>query len=142
MDKIDEAIRREKSPRAGHAVAIILQCILVILLLCTGLTGWIHWSLILSTLLGMLIAAVGGIAIGITAQRFLGHSRNNLETFVGLAATVGIGVLTIGYLYIIHIKNPMGSIGTLPRTVEQTVIFLEFLLSQISGIKLADHIFQ
>ncbi len=115
---------------------IVLHCVLVVLLLCTGIIGWINWSVIRWTLIGMLVAAVGGIAIGLTAHRYLAHNKNNREAFLGMVATTGIGVLSIGYLYIIHIKGPMKSIGTLNRTVEQTFIFLEFLIAHISGIRL------
>ena len=118
-------------------IDIIFQCLLTGLLLLVGIAGWIDWLLIRSTIVGILIAAVGGIAIGVVAHRYLGNSRNNRDTLFGLIVTVGLGVLTIGYLYIIHIKGPMNSIGTLNRTVKQTFIFLEFLFAHISGIRLS-----
>lgn len=115
---------------------ILLHCLLVIFVLFTGITGWISWQVIRLTLLGMLVAAVGGVLVGIAAQRFLANSKSTRETLLGMVVTTGIGVLTIGYLYIFYIKGPMKSIGTLDRTVEQTLIFLEFLIAHISGIRL------
>ena len=115
---------------------IVVHFFLVVVLLLTGIFGWIDWSLIRSTLIGMLLAAVGGIAIGMIANRYLGNSHNNGEILIGMTVTVGLGVLTIGYLYIVYIKGPMESIGTLNRTVQQTLIFIEFLIAHISGIRL------
>jgi hypothetical protein len=117
-------------------VDIILHFSLIIALLVGGLFGWINWFLIQSTLLGMLVAAAGGIIIGFFANRYLGNSRNNREIILGMTTTVGLGVLTIGYLYIFYIKGPMSSIGTLERTVKQIFIFLEFLIAHLSGFRL------
>jgi hypothetical protein len=115
---------------------IILQLTLVILLLLAGGIKLLGWSVIWSTVTGMLIAAAGGIVNGITAHHYLATNRGTRDTFLGMAFVVGIGVLTIGYLYIFHIKGPMNSIGTFSRTIEQSFIFLEFLFAQISGIRL------
>lgn len=112
---------------------LLLHSSLIIALLLSALIQLLPWSLIHSTFVGMLIAAVGGFVSGLISRRYLGHSQNNQETILGIAAVVVIGVMTIGYIYLVHIKGPMSSIGTLHRTIEQTFIFLEFLVAQASG---------
>jgi hypothetical protein len=118
---------------------IILQLFLIVVLLFAGTVGWIPWSVIGSSLLGMVLAAAGGLSIGAVAYRFLGRGQNNREILTGMIVSVGLGILTIGYLYIVHIKGPMNTIGTPSRTVKQTFIFLEFLLAHVSGIRLGSH---
>ena len=121
---------------------LLLHCILGILLALLGVFGWVAQDVIVSTFTGMLIAAIGGIAVGIFAYRYLGRGNGNTETLFGLAITVGIGVITIGYIYFIHIKGSMKSIGTLDRTLNQSLIFIEFLFAQISGIRIGKWLFR
>lgn len=120
---------------------IIIHCTLAALLFCIGLAGWVNWPFIWSTLTGMVIAAAGGLAIGITALRYLARSKGSREIILGLIITSGIGVLTIGYLYIVHIQESKLAIGTFTRAVNQSFIFGEFLIAQLSGIKLAKTLF-
>lgn len=141
MDKTNPRSISQFSKRKS-SVDIILHSVLVAVLICFGLTGWTDWSTIESTLLGMVIAAFGGIIIGIFAQRYLAQGQGNREVIFGLVMTAGIGVITIGYLYIIYIKGPMKSIGTVDRAVKQSFIFLEFLVAHISGIKLGEMLYK
>jgi hypothetical protein len=136
MDKTSIISENQRKSTIVQNTDIILHCLLAVLLLFTGVIGWIDWHIIQSTFIGMLVAAVGGTVLGMVALRYLGESRSNRETLFGLVVTVGLGVLTIGYLYIFYIKGPMKSIGTLNRMVKQTFIFLEFLFAHISGIRL------
>lgn len=122
--------------RMFHNGDIILHSLLVVILLIAAIPGWVHWSVIQKTLIGMLVAGLGGVALGFAAHRFLANSHTTPEALFGMFITTALGVLTVGYLYIIYIQGPMKSIGTLDRTVEQTFIFLEFLIAQISGIRL------
>ena len=136
MDKISTKPSDREERTTVRYTDLYLHAVLVLALLCSRAVGWIDWSTFRSTLIGMMIAAVGGIVIGLVAYRYLGNYRNNREVLVGMVLTVGFGVLTIGYLYIIHIKGPMSSIGTINRAVKQVIIFTEFLFAHISGIKL------
>jgi hypothetical protein len=99
--------------------------------------GWIGDGLTMPTLVGCGIAAAGGLLTGLAAERFLHRGRNGAEHLIGLAATTALGVLTIGYLYLVHIRGPMSSIGTLSRAVSQILIFVEFLTAQAAGVLLA-----
>ena len=117
----------------------LLHSLLVITLLVAALTQILPWTLVRSTFIGMVIAAAGGLVIGLISRRYLANSKNNRETILGVVAVVGIGVMTIGYIYIVHIKGPMSTIGTLHRAVEQTYIFLEFLIAQASGATSSFH---
>ncbi len=101
------------------------------------LVGWIgrvSGAVLVHTLLGMTGAAVGGVAAGITAKRFLANGKNTLETLWGLGVTTAIGLVTIGYMYLFYIQKDMQTILALPRNVEQTFIFVEFLTAQYAGI--------
>jgi hypothetical protein len=132
----DIAVAQTATVRLNRNLDVILQAMMVIMLLLAGVIKLLGWAVIWSTVTGMLIAAAGGIVNGLTAHHYLASSRSTRDTFLGMALTVGIGVLTIGYLYIFHIQGPMKSIGTFSRTIKQFFIFLEFLLAQISGIRL------
>ncbi len=99
--------------------------------------GWLGPGLARLTLTGCGIAAVGGVLTGAVAERFLHRGRNGTEHLLGLAATTALGVLIIGYLYLVHIRGPMSSIGTLGRGVSQVLIFVEFLTAQVAGVLLA-----
>ena len=93
------------------------------------------------TLLGMLGAAIGGLAAGITVKRFLAHGKNDLEMFFGVGATTAIGVIAIGYLYMFTIDTAQSNAPTLARNVEQTFVFVEFLTAQYTGTLWAHRVF-
>ncbi|HQE91779.1 MAG TPA: hypothetical protein PLH19_03270 [Anaerolineae bacterium] len=102
-------------------------------LLIVGLLGRIAGSVIVHTLVGMVGTAVGGIAAGVTAQRFIAHGKSSGEVVFGIGATTAIGVVAIGYIYLFYIENAMSTILTLARNVEQTFIFVEFFTAQYAG---------
>jgi len=106
-----------------------------------SLVGGVTGHIIGRTLLGMLGAAAGGLAAGITVKRFLAHGKNNGEVLFGLAATTAIGVVAIGYLYMFYIDSDMQAIRTLARNVEQTSIFVEFIAAQYAGTLWAMRLF-
>lgn len=110
-------------------------------MLSVSLVGGVAGHVIGRTLLGMLGAAVGGLAAGITARRFVAHGKNNGEVLFGLGATSAIGVVAIGYFYLFYIDNDMQTIRTLARNVEQTAIFVEFLTAQYAGTLWAQRLF-
>jgi len=85
---------------------------------------------------GVGIAALGGVLTGIAADRFIRRKRNDAELLLGLALATALGVLTIGYVYLIHIGGPMSAIGETDRAVEQVTLFLTYLLAQAVGIKI------
>lgn len=76
----------------------------------------------------------GGILTGITIGRFLALPRRDSEQIFGLALATALGTLTIGGLYLVLLPEPMATIGTPARTVEQMTSFIQFLMSQAAGI--------
>ncbi|MDF1513813.1 MAG: hypothetical protein P1S60_08395 [Anaerolineae bacterium] len=138
MDRITP-VQHERHSRNG--LTLYIHGILVLILLAAGFIGIVRWHIIGSTLIGMVMAAAGGTAIGCCALRLLGHHRHIRDILTGLILTTGIGTLTIGYLYIFYIKGPVSSIGTPDRAVKQVFIFVEFLVAQASGIAVAKSIF-
>ena len=121
--------------------AWIVLGILVVALFVIGLAAGVSGVVIGHTLVGMLGVAVGGIAGGVTAKRFLAHANGDKEVFYGLGATSAIGVVAIGYVYLFYLDHDMRTIGTLPRTFEQVFIFVEFLVAQYAGIQWAHRFF-
>lgn len=91
---------------------------------------WIDAATVRSALTGIAIAAIGGAATGLVAERFLHRGRNEVENMAGLIGVTMLGLLTIGYLYLIHIRGPMATIGLLPRAVQQVLGFAEYLTAQ------------
>ncbi len=119
-------------------IALILPVVgMIVVSLLSGIAG----AVIGRTLLGMFGAAVGGLAAGITVKRFLAHGKTNGEVLFGLGATTAIGVIAIGYLYLFYIDNAMQTIPTLPRNVEQTSVFVEFIAAQYAGTLWARRLF-
>ncbi|HOT92710.1 MAG TPA: hypothetical protein PLJ78_17245 [Anaerolineae bacterium] len=102
-------------------------------MLVVGLVSRVDGGVIGRTLLGMLGSAVGGVAAGVTAKRFLADGKTNGEVLFGLGATTAIGVIAVGYLYLFYIENTVQTILTLARNLEQTAIFVEFLTAQYAG---------
>ncbi len=92
------------------------------------------------TLSGLAIAAIGGLLAGMVAERLMHRGNSGAAQAIGLVMTTGIGVVTIGYLYLFHIRGPMATIGTLNRTVEQGLIFVHFLTAQAAGAILSFHL--
>ena len=86
------------------------------------------------------IAALGGILTGIVADRFIRRKRGDVELLIGLSLATALGVLTVGYLYLIQIRGPMASIGEVDRTVQQVTAFLTYLFAQAVGIQVARRI--
>lgn len=99
--------------------------------------GWIGAAKAVDTLVGILIAAAGGVITGVVAERLLRRGRNGAENLLGVALTTALGVLTIGYLYVVHIQGPMSSIGALDRAVQQVLIFIQYLTAEGAGALLA-----
>lgn len=113
----------------------------VVVMLGVSLVGRVPGHVVTRTLLGMIGAAVGGLAAGVTVKRFMAHSKNNAEALFGLGATTAIGVIAIGYLYLFYIDSDMQSIRTLARNIEQVSIFVEFLTAQYAGTLWAARLF-
>jgi NhaP-type Na+/H+ or K+/H+ antiporter len=104
------------------------------------LAGGIRSSLISDILTGAGVAALGGILTGLIVDRFIRRKQGDVELLVGLALATAVGVLTIGYLYLIHIRGPIASIGDTDRAVEQVTVFLTYLFAQTLGIQLAESV--
>ena len=90
-----------------------------------------------STLAGMPLALAGGVLAGLATERLVNRSQNTFQTLLGLALNGGLALLTVGYIYLVHIGGPMRSIGTPGRAVEQTTLFVAFLLAEGAGMLLA-----
>ena len=113
----------------------------IVAMLGVSLVGQVAGHVVGHTLLGMLGAAVGGLAAGVTVKRFVAHGKSDGEIIFGLLATTAIGVVAIGYIYLFYIEKDMRSILTLPRNVEQISIFVEFLTAQYAGTLWAQRLF-
>lgn len=105
----------------------------VVVLIAAGLIAGISAAVIAHTLVGMVGVTIGGLAAGVTAKRFLAHAKGDGEVLYGLGAVTAIGVVAIGYIYLFYIDNDMRTIGTPARAIEQTSIFVEFVLAQYVG---------
>jgi hypothetical protein len=123
-------------PSRRLAISLVLIVTPAILALSAHLLGWLGRDLLIWTLLGIAIAAGGGLVAGFVEVRLLRRPRNDATQLLGIAATTAVGVLTIGYLYLVHIRGPMSTVGTLSRAVEQVLIFVEYLTAQAAGILL------
>jgi hypothetical protein len=138
MTQPDDASPQDQ-PRAipydGRIVAALLLAP-PLLLLPVWLLSWVDIQTAIWTLVGIAAAIAGGLVGGVTAERFLRRGQGSLEQIFGVGATTAVGVVTVGYLYVVHIQGPMASIGTFSRAVEQTLIFLAFLTAQGAGVLL------
>lgn len=83
---------------------------------------------------GIAITSAGGLIAGALAERLLRRGKRELTQLLGVIATTAIGMLTISYLYLVDIRGPMSTIGSLPRAVHQGVGFLAFLTAQGAGM--------
>jgi hypothetical protein len=124
------------TPRSRIGLAVLLCLLPAAALLVIVLFQGIDAATARSTLAGIPIALTGGILAGALAEALVNRSKGTLQTLLGLALSAGIGVLTIGYLYLIHIRGPLSSIGTFSRAVEQVTLFIAFLTAQGAGILL------
>ena len=97
----------------------------VAVLLGAGVMTGISAAVIGHTLVGMLGVAIGGIAGGVTAKRFLAHSKSDGEVLYGLGAVTAIGVVAIGYIYLFYIDNDLLTIGTPARAIEQACMTMQ-----------------
>ena len=118
-------------------LAVCLLGVPPTLLLATQSLGWVKASTADQTFIGIAITATGGLIVGIISERFLGRGRNGVGQTAGLIAATALSVITIGILYLLHIRGPMSSIGTPERAVKQLVSFVEFLTAQGAGILLS-----
>ena len=98
--------------------------------------SWLDREAAASTVAGCVIAAIGGVLAGAAAERLLHHGEGTTQQLVGLTLTTALGVLTIGYLYLVHLRGPMAAIGTPERSISQTLTFVAFLSAQAAGILL------
>lgn len=138
-DPLQASVASQPPDQRRHIwLALVLP---VIAMLGVSLVGRVAGYVIGRTLLGMLGAAVGGLAAGITAKRFLAHGKSNGEVLFGLGAVTAIGIIAIGYFYLFYIDNAMQTILTLARNVEQASIFVEFLTAQYAGTLWAQRLF-
>lgn len=135
-----EQLSLSTSPPKPRAAWIALGLPIVGLFI-VGLLSRMACGVIGHTLVGMVGVAVGGVAGGITAKRFLADGKTNGEVLFGLGATTAIGVVAIGYIYLFYIENAMQTILTPARNVEQTFIFVEFLTAQYAGTLWAQRLF-
>lgn len=131
MNQAKDTTLQPQEKRVRHSAILLGGPPLFVLLL--ALLGWIQPGVVVSTYIGMLGAIIGGVTLGITAKRFLAHSRDWRELLFGILASIAIGVIAIGYIYLVHLKNPFQSMSSLPRIVEQSSIFITFLLAQLVG---------
>lgn len=83
---------------------------------------------------GIAITSAGGLIAGTLAERLLRRGKRELTQLLGVIATTAIGMLTISYLYLVGIRGPMSTIGSLPRAVHQGMGFLAFLTAQGAGM--------
>jgi len=113
----------------------------IIVMLGASLVGRVAGQVIGRTLLGMLGAAIGGLAAGVTVKRFIAHGKGNGEVLFGLGVTTAIGVVALGYFYLFYIDKDMQNIRTLARNIEQVSIFVEFLTAQYAGTLWAQRLF-
>jgi len=113
----------------------------IVVMFGVSLVGRVAGYVVGHTLLGMLGAAIGGLAAGVTVKRFVAHGKNDGEVVFGLGATTAIGVVAIGYFYLFYLGEDRQGILTLARNVEQISIFVEYLTGQYAGTLWAQRLF-
>ncbi len=134
----EKDVRVPPDQRRRIWLALVLP---ISVMLGVSLVGRVAGHVIGRTLVGMLGAAIGGVAAGVTVKRFVAHGKGNGEVLFGLGATTAIGVVAIGYFYLFYIDKDMQNILTLARNVEQVSIFVEFLTAQHAGTLWAQRLF-
>jgi len=96
--------------------------------------GWLPAQAAISTLIGCSITGAGGLLTGLAAERLLHRGKGSTEQLIGLTVITALGLLTIGYLYLVHLRGPMESIDTPQRIVAQLTAFMTYLTAQAAGI--------
>ena len=123
--------------RARLWLAVCLLGVSPTLLLAARSLGRVKASTADQTFIGVAITATGGLIVGIISERFLVRARSGAEQTAGFITATALSVITIGILYLLHIRGPMSSIGTPERAVKQLFSFVEFLTAQGAGILLS-----
>jgi hypothetical protein len=116
----------------ARAAGAALAAPVILLLVLAPLVG-VPLPAVVHTLVGMVGVTVGGVALGVTAWRYLGHSRAIGEALFGFGACSAIGLVAIGYVYLVYLDVTMASIGDPSRAVKQTLIFVMFLCAAYAG---------
>ena len=122
--------------RAEDLIPVLLALLPAVVSAVLRVVGVIRLDTFSTIIKGVGIAALGGVLTGIVADRFIRRKRNDVELLLGLAFTTALGVLTIGFIYLIHIGGPMSAIVETDRAGEQVTLFLTYLLAQAVGIKI------
>ena len=128
-------------PTSQRRRAWLALIVPIVIMLGVSLVGRVAGYVVGHTLLGMLGAAIGGLAAGVTVKRFVAHGKNDGEVVLGLGATTAIGVVAIGYFYLFYLGEDRQGILTLSRNVEQISIFVEYLTGQYAGTLWAQRLF-
>lgn len=128
-------------PTSQRRRAWLALIVPIVVMFGVSLVGRVAGYVVAHTFLGMLGAAIGGLAAGVTVKRFVAHGKNDGEVVFGLGATTAIGVVAIGYFYLFYIEKDMRTILTLARNVEQISIFVEYLTGQYAGTLWAQRLF-
>ncbi|MFN2108163.1 MAG: hypothetical protein ACK2UI_00755 [Anaerolineae bacterium] len=128
-------------PTSQRRRAWLALIVPIVIMLGVSLVGRVAGYVVGHTLLGMLGAAIGGLAAGVTVKRFVAHGKNDGEVVFGLGATTAIGVVAIGYFYLFYLGEDRQGILTLSRNVEQISIFVEYLTGQYAGTLWAQRLF-
>ena len=128
-------------PTSQRQRAWLALIVPIVIMLGVSLVGRVAGYVVGHTLLGMLGAAIGGLAAGVTVKRFVAHGKNDGEVVFGLGATTAIGVVAIGYFYLFYLGEDRQGILTLARNVEQISIFVEYLTGQYAGTLWAQRLF-
>ncbi len=132
MSKVTVDMPPRHAPSSLWVVVLLLGPLLLIPL--GTAFSWLDPQGAASTLVGCLIAAAGGLLTGLAAERLLHRGKGSTEQLIGLAVTTALGLLTIGYLYLVHLRGPMEAIDTPQRIVAQLTAFLTYLTAQAAGI--------
>ena len=123
-----------------NLIPILLTFLPLFVAVVIRIGGGIRPDTLSQTVKAVGIAALGGALTGIVADRFIRRKRGDVELLTGLSLATALGVLTVGYLYLIQIRRPMASIGEVDRAVQQITAFLTYLFAQAVGIQIARRI--
>ncbi len=122
------------------AVATVLLLAPAMLLGAARLVGLIDATTASSAFIGCTVSATGGLLSGAAAERLLRRGQGGAQQLIGIGITTLIATITIAYVYLVQITEPMATIGTAPRAVQQIVPFVQLLLGQGAGILLLSHV--
>lgn len=118
------------------SVALVLLLAPVLVVGCLRLLGVSDAAATAATLMGCGVAALGGLLSGAVAERFLHRGRGGMQQLIGVITTTAVSTITIGAIYLVHMRYPMDTIGTTKRALEQLLTFAQFLSAQGAGILL------